>query len=318
MINKTITINEETINIAYCTDENYLEYVATSIKSIILNSSSKLSFYVFVYNVTDSEIFKLKSTSKLIQVIEMDKLEVDKYHNNFTIKHLNRSTYMRLAVPRLLSGKVDKFIYLDADTLCFSDLGDINKVDINNVVCAASHDALTKNDNKNAKRLGIESGHYFNAGFLYINVANWVKSEVEIKANKILLDDGKTLPYLDQDALNIVLNGHIKFIDNKWNFIYNWYTEKQKESFFYDKVTLPKIVHFTGGRKPWFVEHDGLAQQLFIFYHHFTPWKNNPLRSYKEKMRPTDYRVYSRKNWRNKKYLTSVTWYLKYLRSRFK
>jgi lipopolysaccharide biosynthesis glycosyltransferase len=310
-------MNNKTINIAYCTDANYLEYVATSITSVIMNNVHiPLAFYVFVYDVCDSDIERLRATSPLILVIEIDKAEIEKYQDNFTIKHLNRSVYMRLAVPRLLAGKVDKFIYLDADTLCFSDISGINKINIDEVICAVSHDSLDTNNNINAQRLNIQTGKYFNSGFLYINIGNWIANEVERKANLILFEKGETLPYPDQDALNIAMCNNFVFIDNSWNYIFNWYTEEQKETFFYVKEKLPRIIHFTGGRKPWFKEHDGLSQQLFLFYHHFTPWKNIPLRSYQERMRPTDYRVYARKNWRQGKYLQSIKWYIKYLYSR--
>lgn len=312
------TEKNRVINIAWCTDANYLEYVATSITSVILNNiKNQLAFYVFVYDVTPQEIEKLQQTSAIIRVIEIEKSDVEKYQNDFAIKHLNRATYMRLAVPRLLKDAVENFIYLDADTLCFDDLGAINDIDISDVICAVSHDALENTESKHARRLGLTSPYYFNAGFLYINIANWLKYDVEKRANAILFEKAKSLPYFDQDALNIVMDGHVRFIDNSWNFIFNWFSESEKESYFYQPGLLPKIIHFTGGRKPWFCEHTGLSQQLFSFYHHFTPWKDSPLRSYQSRMRPTDYRVYSRQNFRKKNYLTALKWYAKYLSSRF-
>jgi len=292
------------INIAYCTDANYLEYVAVSIMSVIMNNPGQdLSFFVFVYDVTDEEINKLRSTSDKIQVINIDKEEIEKYNNDFAIKHLNRSTYMRLAVPRLLKDKVEHFIYLDADTLCFDKLNDINSIDIST---------------KNAKRLSLSTGHYFNAGFLYINIENWIKFDIENKANTVLFEQGKSLPYFDQDALNIAMNGNVKFIDKRWNFLFNWFTDQQKDTFFYQKDILPRIIHFTGGRKPWYKEHTGLSQQLYLFYHHFTPWRNTEMRSYAPRMRPTDYRVYSRQEAKKGNYFASFKWYLKYLKSKLR
>ncbi|MDG5475877.1 glycosyltransferase [Citrobacter freundii] len=307
------------INIAYCTDANYLEYVAVSIMSVIMNNPEQdLSFFVFVYDVTDEEINKLRSTSDKIQVINIDKEEIEKYNNDFAIKHLNRSTYMRLAVPRLLKDTVEHFIYLDADTLCFDKLNDINNIDISKVICAVSHDSLDTHDTKNAKRLGLSTGHYFNAGFLYINIENWIKFDIENKANTVLFEQGKSLPYFDQDALNIAMDGNVKFIDNRWNFLFNWFTDQQKETFFYQKDTLPRIIHFTGGRKPWYKEHTGLSQQLYLFYHHFTPWRDIALRSYAPRMRPTDYRVYSRQEAKKGNYCASVKWYIKYLKTKLR
>lgn len=309
--------NNSIINIAYCTDANYLEYVAVSIMSVIMNNPGQaLSFFVFVYDVTDEEINKLRSTSDKIQVINIDKEEIEKYDNDFAIKHLNRSTYMRLAVPRLLKDKVENFIYLDADTLCFDKLNDINNIDINDVICAVSHDSLDIHDTKNAKRLGLSTDYYFNAGFLYINVTNWLKYDIEHKANTVLFEQGKSLPYFDQDALNIAMDGNVKFIDSRWNFLFNWFTDEQKDSYFFQKDILPRIIHFTGGRKPWYKEHTGLSQQLYLFYHHFTPWRNTPMRSYAPRMRPTDFRVYSRQEAKKGNYCASLKWYLKYLKTK--
>lgn len=309
--------NDSVINIAWCTDANYLEYVATSMISVLMNNSrQKLAFYVFVYDVSDEEIDKLRATCDNIQVLKIEKADIEKYNDNFAIKHLNRSTYMRLAVPRLLQGKVETFIYLDADTLCFDDISEINNIDINDVICAVSHDSLDIHDSKHARRLGLNTTHYFNAGFLYINIANWIKYDIENKANGVLLEQGKSLPYFDQDALNIAMDGHVRFIDNRWNFLFNWFTDEQKENFFYHRTTTPRIIHFTGGRKPWYQEHTGLSQQLYSFYHHFTPWRTTPLRSYASRMRPTDYRVYSRQNAKKGNYIAAIKWYLKYLKSK--
>lgn len=197
--------------------------------SVIMNNPGQnLSFFVFVYDVTDEEIKKLRSTTDKIQIINIDKKEIEKYNNDFAIKHLNRSIYMRLTVPRLLKGKVEHFIYLDADTLCFDKIDDINSIDISEVICAASHDSLNNNDNKNAKRLKLSTPSYFNSGFLYINIINWLKNDIETKANQILFDRGESLPYPDQDALNIAMDGNVKFIDHRWNFLFNWFTDQQK------------------------------------------------------------------------------------------
>jgi UDP-glucose:(glucosyl)LPS alpha-1,3-glucosyltransferase len=307
------------INIVYCTDANYLEYVAVSIMSVIMNNPGQnLSFFVFVYDVTEEEINKLRSTSDKIQVFNIEKEEIEKYNNDFAIKHLNRSTYMRLAVPRLLKDKVERFIYLDADTLCFDKLDDINQIDISNVICAVSHDSLDTHDVKNAKRLGLSTNHYFNAGFLYINIANWIKFDIENKANTVLFEQGKSLPYFDQDALNIAMDGNVTFIDNRWNFLFNWFNDQQKDNFFNQKDILPRIIHFTGGRKPWYKEHTGLSQQLYLFYHHFTPWRNTEMRSYAPRMRPTDYRVYSRQEAKRGNYCASIKWYVKYLKTKLR
>lgn len=307
------------INIAYCTDSNYLEHVAVSINSIKLNNlDNDIHFHVFLYDVSQEEQQKLQKVSSSITLYSISEEELTKYSDtqNNKVKHINRSMYIRLSVPRLLKGIVDKFIYLDADTLCFADISSISDINIDHVVCAVTTDSLDKqNTLKNQERLKLHSTNYFNSGFLYINVNKWIESDTENKVNQILLSPEKRhLIYPDQDALNIVLQNQVLWIDPKWNYLFTWMNDNQKETFFYNKESLPYIIHFTGARKMWYQEHTGLAQNVYNFYKHFTPWANTPLQSYKYKMRVNDYRIYAKSLFRNKQFFQSLKYFLTYIK----
>ena len=312
-------MNNSIINIVYCTDANYLEHVGVSITSIILNNKNhNIHFHIFLYDVSEEDKNKLKEISPLINLYSIPTDELDKYSEiqNDKIKHINRSMYIRLSVPRLLPDYVDKFIYLDADILCFSDISSILNIDIDSVVCAVTADSLDVNNMlQNRNRLGLASEKYFNSGFLYINTQNWKKFDTEDKANQILLSpQNYNLIYPDQDALNIVLQKQISFINVKWNYLFTWMNEQEKESFFHNKQSLPYFVHFTGARKIWYQEHTGLAQNIYCFYKHFTPWANYNLKSYKSKMRVNDYRIYSISFFKQKKFKESAKYFLHYIK----
>ncbi|OCG66707.1 glycosyl transferase family 8 [Gilliamella sp. Nev5-1] len=306
------------INIAYCTDSNYLEHVGVSITSIMLNNMhNNIHFHVFLYDVSPKDQQKLQKISPLINIYIIPFEELAKYkdHKSNKITHINRSMYIRLSVPKLLYGKIDKFIYLDADTLCFSDISPILNINIDSVICAVTPDSLDKqNMLKNKERLELASESYFNSGFLYININNWIGFDTENKANKTLLSAKKErLIYPDQDVLNIVLQNQVLYIDPNWNYLFTWMDDKQKETFFYNKKSLPYIIHFTGPRKMWYTENEGLAQNLYTYYKHFTPWANSPLKSYQNKMRPVDYRVFSAQFFRKGSILKGVKFYVAYL-----
>lgn len=306
-------MNNNIIHIAYCTDSNYLEHVAVSIQSIILNNiNEKLQFHVFLYNVTKDKINKLEKTSNLITTYEIAQINIDKYRHKFTTTHITNSTFIRLMVPRLLSDKVKKLLYLDADVLCFANISSMSNINIDNYVCAVGLDSVNTEPNSNARRLKLSSNDYFNAGVLYINIRNWIKFNIEEQTNQILLENN-SLKYADQDALNITLQNHIKIIDSKWNYLFTWMTDQQKESFFNNKNTLPYFIHFTGPRKMWYEEHNGLAQNLYNFYKHFTPWSNIPLKSYKSKIRTVDYRVYAMQSFKKWAIIKGIKFYLIYL-----
>ena len=312
-------MNNSIINVVYCTDPNYLEHVGVSITSIILNNKNhNIHFHVFLYDVSEEDKNKLKEIGPLINLYSIPTDELDKYSEiqNDKIKHINRSMYIRLSVPRLLPDYVDKFIYLDADILCFSDISSILNIDIDSVVCAVTADSLDVNNMlQNRNRLGLAAEKYFNSGFLYINTQNWKKFDTENKANQILLSpQNYNLIYPDQDALNIVLQKQINFIDVKWNYLFTWMDVQEKESFFHNKQSLPYFVHFTGARKIWYQEHTGLAQNIYCFYKHFTPWANYNLKSYKSKMRVNDYRIYSISFFKQKKFKESAKYFLYYIK----
>ena len=311
-------MNNSIINIVYCTDANYLEHVGVSITSIILNNKNhNIHFHIFLYDVSEEDKNKLKEISPLINLYSIPTDELDKYSEiqNDKIKHINRSMYIRLSVPRLLPDYVDKFIYLDADILCFSDISSILNIDIDSVVCAVTADSLDVNNMlQNRNRLGLASEKYFNSGFLYINTQNWKKFDTEDKANQILLSpQNYNLIYPDQDALNIVLQKQINFIDVKWNYLFTWMNDQEKESFFHNKQSLPYFVHFTGARKIWYQEHTGIAQNIYCFYKHFTPWCNQSLKSYKNKMRSVDYRIYAKQFLKKGKIIQAIKHYITYL-----
>lgn len=285
-----------TIDIAFCCDNNYLKYVAIAIQSISLNNQNNLlRFHVFLYDVSEDDADKLNLMNSDITIYHIPKVYLDNYDNEYAIKHLNRSMYLRLFVPGLLKNKVDKLIYLDADILCFRDISTIHLINIDEFICAACIDSLDEeNVSKNVQRLNLSTQNYFNSGMLYINVKNWNDFNTEEKVNKILLEKSKQFFYPDQDALNIVLQNNVLIINPEWNYLYTWITDNEKKFFFDTHGDLPYFVHFTGARKPWYKEHIGIAQNLYLFYKYFTPYKKVPLESYKEKMRITDYRIYAK------------------------
>ncbi len=64
----------------------------------------------------------------------------------------------------------------------------------------------------------LEKG-YFNSGVLLINTLAWAQESVSAKAMSMLADKAivSRLTYMDQDILNLILLGKVKFIDAKYN-----------------------------------------------------------------------------------------------------
>lgn len=308
---------ESTIHVVFCSDGNYIEYLATSLASVYHNNlTNDVHFHVFSYDVSEDQLDKVRSQPGNISVYKIEDADLEKYDGQSSLAHINKSTYIRLLVPRLLPEDVTRFVYLDVDTLCFSSLAALSAVDIDNAVCAVVTDNSQEINRKNSQRIGMTDARYFNAGFLYINRRAWLAHDVERKTQDILRERKGQLKYLDQDALNIVLENKVVFIDKKWNLLYTLLNDEQRQDFIYHPESIPVIMHFTGGRKPWYQEHRGTGQHLYLFYRNFTAWRDAPLRSYSGRMRATDYRVYARNAFKKGQVLEGLRYYAGYIRKK--
>ncbi|POP45328.1 glycosyl transferase family 8 [Superficieibacter electus] len=308
---------ESTIHVVFCSDGNYIEYLATSLASVYHNNlENDIHFHVFSYDVSEDQLAKIRAQAGNISVYKIDDADLEKYDGQSSLAHINKSTYIRLLVPRLLPEHINRFVYLDVDTLCFSSLAALQAINIDHVVCAVVTDNSAEINRKNSLRIGMNDSRYFNAGFLYINRSAWLAHEVERKTQDILRERKGQLKYLDQDALNIVLENHVVFIDKKWNLLYTLLNEEQQQNFIYHPESVPVIMHFTGGRKPWYREHQGTGQHLYLFYRNFTVWRDVPLRSFSGRMRATDYRVYARTALKKGHFLEALRYYSGYLKKK--
>lgn len=71
-----------------------------------------------------------------------------------------------------------------------------------------------------------------------------------------LSEKNKKIFYMDQDVLNLTLRGDIFFIDNSWNFQwqYLWRLHTIPDQYRQEYVKCaerPRIMHYAGDKKPW-------------------------------------------------------------------
>ncbi len=91
----------------------------------------------------------------------------------------------------------------------------------------------------------------FQCWFLLINIDEWNLNNISSKAIEMLRDPDwvSKITHLDQDVLNVLLNGKVKFISEKYNTRYSINYELK------DKVDNPVnddtvFIHYVGPTKP--------------------------------------------------------------------
>lgn len=270
------------MHIAFCLDNNYVQYCSVVIASIIYNNQNeKITFHLLSDNITNENKQKLQgwlSSYKDISVI-FYKIDISTF-KDFPIKdaYINISTYFRLAMPSLLPD-IKKILYLDCDVIVNWSLKDLWDVDISGYACAGVRDRI--NDSiRLYNRLNYPmSDGYVNAGVLLINLERWRQDNIFEKSISIARKESDKLKNHDQDLINMIYHGQIKMLPFKYNLLeYYLYTEEwlYLDRKYYPEIIeackTPAIIHFCMPQKPWHHECINPYKMLYYKYIAMTPW----------------------------------------------
>lgn len=234
----------DVMHICFNIDINFFRPTGVTITSILENNSNmKFAFHIFTDAVSKKDLEALeKTTVKYKQSCYVYLMDMAPFAN-FHIKHprFKKVSYFRLYMPKVLKKITRYFIYIDADLICINSMEAFKKIDLEGKVLAAVSD-LPEAVKTRSDFLGLKSGKYFNSGVLWIDTEKWEENSITEKAFSYQGRDPKSFTCHDQDVLNLVMDGDIKFIDEKFNHLGC------------DGRKVPErciIYHFFGREKPW-------------------------------------------------------------------
>lgn len=242
------------MNIALCTDDNYANHCAICVTSILENNKdNQCQIYILTNGLTEDNEKKFKQLSQYYQQsIEIKSLDISCFERLQVTNHLGRSMYFRFMLPEIVSA--DKVLYLDCDIIVRDSLSELFATDLTDLACGVVEDQCG-DDIRLHNPIRMFS-KYFNSGVLLMNLDYWRNNHV---ADKLVLwienFDGR-LMCPDQDALNVVLEGKVKFLDYKYNYQQGFYGDlmwlrADKWPAIKEARKNPVVVHYTSGEKPW-------------------------------------------------------------------
>jgi lipopolysaccharide biosynthesis glycosyltransferase len=291
------------IHIAFGVDANFIRPMGVAMTSIIANNRKQnLVFHVFANSIEEIDIERLKLLANSESIcIQLYRINPNIFQALQTTWNYTAATYNRFIVAKLLYPEIEKVIYIDADIVCKGELIELVDTDFDENIAMVVHDQ-GKFVAAHMRTLELKHKRYFNAGMLYIDLKAWNANQISEQAIDLL--QKRKFFLLDQDALNILLDGRAKFIDRKWNEICNM--EKRGSRISEDAV----LVHFASRNKPWHIWCLHSEKELFIRYARESLWKDVPFsdkpRSYKEmKMMGTA-------KFQQGNYIEALDWYWKY------
>jgi lipopolysaccharide biosynthesis glycosyltransferase len=284
------------ISVAFACNDNYAHYCAETIVSLLLNSD-KDTFYDF-YVIQDNLKKEYRERIlKLKQLKDCNISFIDIVLGENENEVMKNPTCYRLKLSSLLPN-LDKIIYADCDVTFFSGLEELWHEDVKDYYIAAcpeiGKNRMTKYF-KNFYDIDIEeygakeNDVYYNAGMLLIN-SKKIRDDGAEKKIVDFLEKYPKVPFLDQDAINLVFHNKIKTLAIKWNTLlsYNIIQKRKVDERFLqswkEAVKKPAMVHFVSNKKP-----DKLYFSLFRQFHYaktneykkrfwyylsFTDWKD--------------------------------------------
>lgn len=310
------------LNISYGIDRNFLYGCGISIASILKNNKNMhFSFHIFTdYFDEELECLFKDLAKQYCTKIKIYLVDCEQLKTLPSTKNWSYATYFRFIIADHFTSKLDKIIYMDADIICQGSLNELLTIQFNDEQVAA---VVPERDciwwEKRANALGIPNikEGYFNAGFLLINLINWSKFDITMKALDLLSNDvvKEKLSFLDQDILNMLLTGKVIYLDKKYNTQYslNYELQKNKKKNPITKDTI--LIHYIGPTKPWHEWASYNTALPFLDARKASPWENVPLIDAKSS---NHLRYRAKHYFFKKKYVLGVTAYIKYLIKKIK
>lgn len=266
-------MNKITIPIFYAIDDGYAKFVAVSIKSLIMNANNNYNYDINVIyeNLSEENAKKLKSLEtdnvKII-LTEMNQnlsMITDKLGNRLREYTFTLTIFFRLFIP-VMFPNYDKCIYIDADTVIPGDISRLYNEDLGNNYLGCIVDKSTIDNEILASYfeevVGIPRDKYINSGVLLMNSKKLRELKIDEKFLDLYTKYGFDVIAPDQDYINSMCYGHIKYLSDIYDAMPN---PNNKE------VENPVIIHYNLFLKPWQYENVQYYD-YFWKYAKFTPY----------------------------------------------
>lgn len=190
-------------HICYNVNDAFIYIMGASIISVLENNKGiSFSFHIFTDGCSQENMEKLKMLAEqykcrcIVYVLNMEPFA--DFH--IKVERFSRITYARLYMPKILKKYTDRYIYLDADTMCISSLQPLWNLNLSSPMGAVSErDSAIE---YRAGYLKLQNGKYFNDGVMLVNIPLWEDKGVTELCFSYQCEPRKRFLGQSQDVLN--------------------------------------------------------------------------------------------------------------------
>ncbi len=255
--------SENTIPVFFSSDDNYLPFLAVSIRSLIDNISPERKCHIHILNtgLNDASVRRVldMATSHVkISLVDVsreiaplaEKLDLRDY---YTI-----SIYFRLFIASLFP-QYHRAIYLDADITINGDISELYEMPLGNHLVGAIQDAVIAScplyQRYASDGVGVPFQRYFNSGVMLMNLDQFRVQQIEKKFVYLLNTYHFDTVCPDQDYLNVLCRDQVLYLDKGWN--------KMAIDDSYEGV--PNLIHYNNFFKPWQIDNVCYKDYFWIY-----------------------------------------------------
>lgn len=241
--------NKKQIPIFFACDNNYAPILAVALTSLIENATADNLYLVNILCGSDNEklkeLTKMSTNKVLINIYDVsDKIsEISDILDNVR-DYYTQTIFYRIFIASCFP-QYDKAIYLDSDIVVLNDLEKFYDIDLgNNIFGAIVDDIVSHNEDFKVytkEAVGVDADHYFNSGVLLMNLKAFRYNQIEEKFINTLVTYDFDVVASDQDYLNYLCKGKIKYLDKSWDLM-------PVEEEYHGKINL---IHYNMFLKPW-------------------------------------------------------------------
>ena len=198
-------INNDCMSIVYITDNNYVGYTLSSIKSVLLTAKKPIKIYVICDKVDEVNKQKLSICDNII-LIDYTNENVSLYGK---YRYVSSSSFLKFDIPNIINEK--KCLYIDGDTIAVGDITSIFDYDISNYFAA-----VMKDFGRTYIWKSKSNGDKFYSGTMLLNLEKMREHNITEQLHSFKSIHQDTEVWNDMEIFNVVLAGKVLFIPIKY------------------------------------------------------------------------------------------------------
>lgn len=241
---------DKIIPIVFSVNKNFLYPLKVVMQSLKSTKSKDYTLDIYVFNTELSEMDFEVFSDLVSEDVKISNVNVAEFMNKgkfYNVYKYSLAMYYRFFIPEILT-QYDKALYLDVDIIVKRDVSELFNIDVTDYLLAGVG--------------GFSAPELINSGVLLLNLDNCRKENFSQKCiDFINKNQSSNLP--DQDAINSVASGKIKYISRIYNHqlcaLYDFKSWKTNPIKSYKNAVRDLginekdvvVVHFTYFIKPW-------------------------------------------------------------------